>query len=54
MNPSQNDAFGSSSNGQGGNMQTGGNVGGFNNVGIGGQQTLPPMPISTGGADCFE
>ena len=49
MDQTQNDSFGSLSNDQGGNMQTGGGVGGLNNVGMNGQKIVPPMPISTGG-----
>lgn len=49
MDPSQNDSFGSFSNGQGGSMQAGGYVGGSNNTGMNGQQIISPMPVSTGG-----
>lgn len=49
MNPSQNDSFDSFSNGQGGNVQTGGHIDGPNRAGMGGQQIVPPMSVSTEG-----
>lgn len=50
MDPTQNDAFGSFSSGQGGGAgQTGGYVGAPNNVETNGQQIISPMPTSIGG-----